>query len=347
MARYQNCRRGFTLVELLVVIAIIGILVGLLLPAVQAAREAARRMQCSNNMKQIGLAVHNHESAFKFIPAYGKIIPLAQYPTSPSFPLAAANAGFRETFAALAQLLPYMEQANITVLTDLRRSYVDPINMPPAYGTLNPAAMNTVPSFICPSTPGTMPSDYALYFGTTPIGNRGPIVLPRTDYVPLRGLHSSLAVCAGMANSTTQNGMMGSINTELKPSVRLAEVSDGLSNTICIAELAGKQNIYFRSRRTPGSTLADGGLTLNSFYGDSNAARNIRGYSGISILTPTQAGCSSINVLNIDGLYSFHTGGVQILRGDGSVSFMSESTNATTLASLITRDGGEVNTLLD
>lgn len=324
------------------VIAIIGILVGLLLPAVQAAREAARRMQCSNNLKQIGLAVHNHESTYKYIPAYGKIIPLTQYPTTPSFPLAAANAAFRETFGALAQLLPYMEQANITVLTDLKRSYVDPINLPPAYGTLNPAAMNTVPSFICPSTPGAMPSDYAQYFGTTPIGNKGALVLPRTDYVPLRGLHSSLAVCAGMPSSNTQNGMMGSTSTELKPTVRLAEVSDGLSNTICIAELAGKQNIYFRSKRTPGTSLLDGGLTLNSFYGDSNIARNIRGYSGSSILTPTQPGCNSINVLNIDGLYSFHTGGVQILRGDGSVSFMSDSTNATILATLITRDGGEV-----
>ena len=259
-------------------------------------------MQCSNNLKQIGLAVHNHESTYKYIPAYGKIIPLTQYPTTPSFPLAAANAAFRETFGALAQLLPYMEQANITVLTDLKRSYVDPINLPPAYGTLNPAAMNTVPSFICPSTPGAMPSDYAQYFGTTPIGNKGALVLPRTDYVPLRGLHSSLAVCAGMPSSNTQNGMMGSTSTELKPTVRLAEVSDGLSNTICIAELAGKQNIYFRSKRTPGTSLLDGGLTLNSFYGDSNIARNIRGYSGSSILTPTQPGCNSINVLNIDGL---------------------------------------------
>jgi prepilin-type N-terminal cleavage/methylation domain-containing protein len=342
MVRFKALRRGFTLVELLVVIAIIGILVGLLLPAVQAAREAARRMQCSNNMKQIGLSFHNHESTFKNIPAYGKIIPLAQYPTTPSFPLAAANAAFRESFAGLGQLLPYMEQSNISVLYDFKRSYVDPINLPPPYGTLNISAMNPVPIFLCPTTPVADRWDYGPYFGTTPIGNKGLLMLPRTDYIAPRGLHGSLATCAGLPNSSTENGMLGSTNIETKPSVKFAEVSDGLSNTLCVVESAGKQAIYFRGKKTPGVSLADGGLYLNSFYGESGTSKRIKGYSGSNPLNPALAGCNSINVLNTEGLYSFHPGGVQVLRGDGSVTFLSESTNASVLVSLITRDGGEV-----
>jgi prepilin-type N-terminal cleavage/methylation domain-containing protein len=338
-------KKGFTLVELLVVIAIIGILVGLLLPAVQAAREAARRMSCGNNLKQIGLAVHNFESTYKYIHGSERDIIAAEYPT-PSNPY-----GQRATFGTLFHLLPYMEQASIYEMYDKKRSYIDPANMVPAYGTLPVGAATTVTTFICPSTPGNIPSDYGPYFASVGLP-LGPFVAPRTDYIPLKGVHNWLASCAGWTNTaSTKNAMLGVTDLQNGWKIKFAQVTDGLSNTICVAELAGKQNTYYRGKKTGGSTFVSTptfalwGLQLNSYYGDHNTARQIRGYSGANLNNIFERGCQSINVVNENGLYSFHTGGVQVVLGDGSVTFMSQNISSFVLAALITRDGGETATL--
>ncbi len=326
--------RGFTLIELLVVIAIIAILIALLLPAVQQAREAARRTQCRNNLKQIGLSLHNFESTYGYMPAYCKDIPVADYPT-PANPY-----GQVATYGTMFHLLPYMDQAPLYNLFDLKRSYIDPRNMPPAYGTLSPNALGAIPGFKCPSMPGDPPGDYGPYFASVGLG-LGAIVLPRSDYMPVIGIHRSLAVCAGLPNSDTNNGMLGTTDCEKKPKVKFAEVTDGLSTTLCFVEVAGRQKLYFRGQPTPGSTLLDGGLTLNNFYGDHNFSRRIRGYSGASIATPGAAGCAAINVYNENGILAFHTGGAHALRGDGSVTFMSENISNNVLTAIISRDGGE------
>ena len=336
MTLQKSRRNAFTLVELLVVIAIIGILVGLLLPAVQAAREAARRMQCSNNLKQLGLAIHNFESTYKYMPASEKDIPAASYPTPPN------PYGQRATFGTLAYLLPYLEQSNISNLMDFKRSYIDPVNMQPPRGTASLVAFSTVKAFICPSVAGDPPSDYGPYFAANGLGS-APYIAPRSDYIPLKGIHgASLGLCAGMPNANTRNGMLGTTSPELKPTIRIAEATDGLSNTILFGEMAGKQFKFFRGKRVAGSTLVDGGLTLNSYYGDSNLAREIRTYAGSNILNPGLTGCSTINVFNENGLYSFHPGGIQVAMGDGSVTFLSESIPASVYAARITRDAGEV-----
>lgn len=331
-------RSAFTLVELLVVIAIIGILVGLLLPAVQAAREAARRMQCSNNLKQAGLGIHNHESTHQWIPACEKDIPAAAYPT-PANPY-----GVRATFGSLFQILPYIEQNNLYNLFDVRRSYIDPANMPPAYGTLNPAGFVPVATYICPSGPADPPSDYGPYFASIGL-SLGAFLAPRTDYSPIKGLHRSLAVCAGMPDASTNNGLLGTQNAETGFRIRFGEVSDGLSNTILFGEQAGRQKLYFRRMPLPGNSLADGGLTLNCYYGDHNVARQLRGYSGADITNPRQPGCSAINVFNENGLYSFHPAGIMVGMGDGSVQFISDSQSTAVFAALVTRNGGEVASL--
>jgi len=334
MKRSWN-RSGFTLVELLVVIAIIGILVGLLLPAVQAAREAARRMQCSNNLKQLGLSLHNHESAYKYVPAWGKEFALndayaAQ--NNPYFPLT----GDARRIGHFVSLLPYLEQANIANLLDSKKALVDPRNLPPPFpgGTNSPAMQSTVATFICPSTPNSIPSDYGPYFAPLGFPSGQAFTLPRTDYAPMRGLHSSLAACANLPATTTNNSMLGTADMIQRNKVKFAEVVDGLSNTICYFEISGKQHAYFQGRFI-------GVLNLNSFYGDWNIARHMRGLSGADVNNPTQPGCSFINVLNADNPYSFHQGGIQICRGDGSVGFISQAIDLPTFIALTTRDGAE------
>jgi prepilin-type N-terminal cleavage/methylation domain-containing protein len=340
----KRVRSGFTLVELLVVIAIIGILVGLLLPAVQAAREAARRMSCSNNLKQLGLALHNHESTYKYVPAWGKEFPLTDTYAASNNPYFALTGDARKPLGALGQLLPFLEQANVTNLYDLKKPLVDPRNLPPPFpgGTNSPAVFTPIPVFICPSSPETQ-SDYGPYF--VPIGFPAGVsyTLPRTDYAPMRGLHESLGACIGNP-VRTHNSMLGSENIVTKSTVRFSEVTDGLSNTNCIIEIAGKQKWYFRGRAMPGTTF-NTGFGLNSYYGDWNVARHIRGLSGADIANPLQPGCSFINVFNENNPYSFHPGGVMQLRGDGSVSFLSDSIDAVLFAGLISRNGGEVVTI--
>jgi len=351
-------------VELLVVIAIIGILVGLLLPAVQAAREAGRRMQCSNNIRQVGLALHNFESAFKKVPTWIKEFSVLDTYAASASPFFMATGDARRPMGVLGQLLPYMEQTNIYNRFDHRMPLICARNMPPPFpgGQMSPEIQQNVASFICPSTPETQ-SDYGPYLsqgGILPSGAQ--LKLGRTDYVPLRGVHSSLLQCIGEPiTTTTDNAMLGcpapttidpNVQPRLKhvadPFIKFAAVTDGLSNTIAFIEIAGKQNLYFRGRRIPGDWASSpwgpgiAGFTLNSFYGDWNIARHSRGYSGANQAQPNQGGCTAMGVLNLDQPYSFHTGGIQTIRGDNSVVFMSNAIDNRAYVSFVTRDGGEI-----
>jgi prepilin-type N-terminal cleavage/methylation domain-containing protein len=335
--RAERSRRGFTLVELLVVIAIIGVLVGLLLPAVQSAREAARRSQCFNNLKQTGLALHNHESTFGYIPAWQKWVP---EPSNPGNPLYNLTEDAQYTWSALGQMLPFLEEGNIYSRFDFKRPLLDAVNLPPPWpgGQNDPSVMTDIKTFLCPSSPATREEgDYGPYFSDAGLMN-GSFILPRTDYGPLRGVHSSLNACAGVTPAvTTQNAMMGSSNTQTKSTVKFGEVKDGLSKTIAFIEIAGKQGIWFKGKNLaqPPSTI-----NLNAFYGDWNVARHPRGLSGADPSNPQQAGCSNINILNTDNPYGFHPSGVVTLRGDGSVMFLNENVSPQAFVAFVGRNDG-------
>lgn len=300
-------------------------------------------MSCSNNLKQLGLAIHNHESTFKWVPAWGKEFPDTDAHAASDNPFFASGGAARRPFGVLGQLLPYIEQANITDAFDLKKPLVDPRNLAPPFpgGMNNTTSFNPVPVFICPSTPAS-PSNYSIFFQQYGLPQGVEYRMPRTDYAPLKGLHSSLTVCAGLPAATTNNAMLGTDSIISKSTVSFGEVTDGLSNTICFVEIAGKQNSYFRGRLHPLSGPTPPYLAFNSFYGDLNVARHARGLSGANINNPNQAGCSIINVFNENNPYSFHPGGVQCVRGDGSVTFLSASTDVVTFASLVSRNGGEV-----
>ncbi len=205
MSRFLVRRRGgFTLIELLVVIAIIAVLIGLLLPAVQKVREAAARMSCSNNLKQLGLALHNYENTNGRLPSLGFNFPTNPRPSNP-------YGNQTQGFTALVLIAPYIEQGNLTNLVNLQYSILDPLNLPPpAPGASNIAGMTPVKVFVCPSTPNGM--DLANYDAIMasygfPSGNK----YSRTDYWPMRGFDPTLITTAARSwqatcsNSATTN----------------------------------------------------------------------------------------------------------------------------------------------
>ena len=342
-------RRGFTLVELLVVIAIIGILVGLLLPAVQSAREAARRMSCQNNMKQIGLAIQNFESAYRFFPP-------ARVDAAPGFPVSEMGVP-APTSGTIAHgpgtlILPYMEQTNVFNLYDIKQSW---------RSTANAAAIaKQIPSFLCPSTPesdrldtGNVPgstapnqflaavSDYSIANGMNgklgfPPYNRMPPIPgynpanPSTDATQYVG-----AILPMSTISSFTTGMSPPFYNKRTKS-KFASITDGSSNTFAWIEDAGRPFQYRAGKKISGSRSSGAG------WSDPDSEFWVDGFTtdGVTILGPCPMNCNNNNEI-----YSFHTGGAMAVYCDGSVRFLSQNISIPLIAAAVSAGLGEVDSI--
>ncbi len=333
MSRRQ---RAFTLIELLVVIAIIAVLVALLLPAVQQAREAARRAQCKNNLKQIGLALHNYEGAMRTFPFAIDIEPNG---TWTSWGL---------------MILPYIDQSPLYNNFNFN---VPAYNEAGPVGVSNVAVISTrLPAFVCPS----VPNGGNVYNSTWPAGyyGGGPPALPlstvtysaaESDYIATTGVRGTFA---NIAYANFPGGTGGYRNGVLReagnyaggPGVgRFSDITDGASNTFLVAERTGGGQLY--QGTTPVSFQISGvnayGLNGGGWGDFMNGEEWIQGssYDGTVAGGPCPINCS--NILGW-GYHSFHTGGCQFVLADGSVKFVSQNISAFTLAGLITCRKGEV-----
>ncbi|GIW98636.1 MAG: prepilin-type N-terminal cleavage/methylation domain-containing protein [Pirellulaceae bacterium] len=345
---------GFTLVELLVVIAIIGILVGLLLPAVQAAREAARRMQCSNNLKQLGLALHNYESAHK------------KFPANPG-PGVTENVGGRYNqswlaWSGLAMLLPYMEQGNLYNQANFSYSWANNNG-----GTVNNSvvARTRIPSYVCPS-------------------DRGANANYTADMAPV-----SYAMSAGPSSSWSVGAIKPGLST-LSVWTAIRDITDGTSNSIAMSELRIGLNqgqwVPGQLPRDPSYRVVTGtplekaanaqgriwqavaaqATQIRAYYDNCLSMYDAgSGWDGASdeqgrfwaagrvywgpyhtTLIGPNAGPScdrdaSVTDIDIKEPSSYHTGGVQSVLCDGSVKFISENIDQLVWMSVGSINGGE------
>lgn len=326
----RQSRRGFTLIELLVVIAIIAILVALLLPAVQQAREAARRSSCKNNLKQIGLALHNYHDTFGVFPP-GMVKNACQ---SASVPHCASGDVGKEhnSLGWMAFLLPNVEQG---ALYDALSESTGNFRGRWQGGGANDPPRKFVPTYMCPSDPapeenqtwdGLAKSNYVgcIANGRTGVGH-GEIDGETTGATGVATFPAQFATgVAGGASAEKGNGLFYA-----NSKIRMRDVTDGLSNTIAVMERSGYQ---------PDNTLPEGALWIGNQR--DHSTRQIFGR------TPTRTDNNAINLPNgsnmLNASGSAHDGGAQYLLSDGSVRFISENIAVSTFADLGHRSDGEV-----
>ncbi len=339
-------------------IAIIAVLISLLLPAVQSAREAARRAQCTNNLKQLGLAMHNYESGNGAFPPAGQS---SNYTTSPP-----QNQYVDGAYSVFPRLLPYMEGGTTFNALNFSLDYND------LSGANYTGASQSISVFLCPSSPNASANHDAIGdLNGAPFEANGPGygltdygATCYTDIDPngLTGQSGSTPVVPYRNKNSRVDGLLKLGKT------RISECTDGLSNTIAIAEDAGRdasyvsqyaENYYggpgtawgpgtFQTRNVPGYDAGAGRrfwrwAEPHCSLGVSGGINNKSRPDNEGVQWPTTSFTAGNKAGNNQSLFSFHPGGINALFGDGSVRFLKESTNVVTLRGLTSLKGGEVS----
>jgi prepilin-type N-terminal cleavage/methylation domain-containing protein len=336
MSRHRTL--GFTLVELLVVIAIIGVLVALLLPAVQSAREASRRSKCTNNSKQLGLALHNYHDVFGVFP-----INYSQSAQGPNGPGGNSGDNGSRQCSWMALILPYIEQSSLYNSINWNLGMKDAGGAP----TSNVAiAQTVVPVFRCPSDPSG--SVGGGRYGTREWLGRWPDAtfgqFGGTNYKGCVGSDWNWGVFANPMGGTPQgldggNGIFvrdeNVRNANPKDMRRMSQVTDGLSNTFAIGEALPElcSHTFWYGMN---ASLATSAIPLNYSVGVFRSTNSRQNYFGSQTLFAP--------FWDWNNNYSFasqHPGGGMFTLGDGSTRFISENINLQTYRALGTMDGGE------
>jgi prepilin-type N-terminal cleavage/methylation domain-containing protein/prepilin-type processing-associated H-X9-DG protein len=308
-------RRGFTLIELLVVIAIVAVLIGLLLPAIQAAREAARRIACVSNLKNLGLALHNYHTVYDTFPsgAVGPVGGLPQYDGVKQHGLG-------------SHLFPYLEQQALADRYRWDVSWFDPPNQ---------TVVNTqLGVFQCPSAQANRIEDGSLPTVTPPRWE------PFTGTAACGDYAGSATVDAGLVNAGVVDLLAGPLDDKgnyegvfpANHTRGLASIPDGSSNTILIGECAGRPQLWHRGKQVSNKYLSGGPW----------ASRNLLWCRGATPDGSASYGSCAINCTNDRDVYSFHPGGADVLFADGRVQFLKETIDIRVFVRLVTRAGGEI-----